>query len=85
MPSDERELLAVLKAELAFLEKGGYRNGPGARPRQTFVFEDSPTCLSFGRIKNGVGVEVGTVSRVWRSHIYIRMFAVWSKQRVYRA
>ena len=52
MPSDERELLAVLKAELAFLERGGYRNGPGARPRQKFVFEDSPTCINFGLIKN---------------------------------
>lgn len=52
MPSDERELLAVLKAELAFLEKGGYRNGPSARPRQKFVFEDSPTCLNFGRTKD---------------------------------
>jgi hypothetical protein len=52
MPNDERELLAVLKAELAFLESGGYRNGLGARPRQKFVFEDSPTCLNFGKIKN---------------------------------
>ena len=52
MSSDERELLAVLKAELAFLEKGGYRNGPGARPRQKFVFEDSPTCLNFNRTKD---------------------------------
>ena len=52
MPSDERELLAVLKAELTFLEKGGYRNGPSARPRQKFVFEDSPTCLNFERTKD---------------------------------
>jgi hypothetical protein len=52
MPSDDRELLAVLKAELTFLAKGGYRNGPGGRPRQKFVFEDSPTCLNFGRTKD---------------------------------
>jgi hypothetical protein len=33
------------------------------------------------RARGGVGVEVGTASRVWQSHIYIRMFAVWPKQK----
>jgi hypothetical protein len=52
MANDERELLAVLKAELAFLEQGGYRNAPTAQFRPQFVFEDSPTCLNFGRTKD---------------------------------
>ena len=52
MANDERELLAVLKAELAFLELGGYRNTPTAQFRPQFVFEDSPTCLNFGRTKD---------------------------------
>ena len=52
MANDERELLAVLKAELAFLELGGYRNTPTAQFRPQFVFEDSPTCLNFARTKD---------------------------------
>lgn len=52
MANDERELLAVLKAELAFLEQGGYRNAPTAQFRPQFVFEDSPPCLNFGRTKD---------------------------------
>ena len=52
MANDERELLAVLKAELAFLELGGYRNTPTAQFRPQFVFEDSPTCLNFDRTKD---------------------------------
>ena len=42
MANDEQELLAVLKAELAFLEQGGYRNAPTAQWKPRFVFEDSP-------------------------------------------
>jgi hypothetical protein len=52
MANDERKLLTVLRAELAFLEQGGYRNAPTAQFRPQFVFEDSPTCLNFGRAKN---------------------------------
>jgi hypothetical protein len=52
MPNDERSLLPVLKAELAFLEKGGYRNTPDAQWRPKFLFEDSPTCLNFHRVKD---------------------------------
>lgn len=52
MANDERELLTVLKAELAFLEQGGYRNAPTAQWKPLFVFEDSPTCLNFGRTKD---------------------------------
>ncbi len=45
--SDTRDLLQVLKAELAFLELGGYRDGPRYPWRPNFVFEDSPTCINF--------------------------------------
>lgn len=42
---DSRHLLDVLKAELAFLESGGYRRAARYPWRPNFVFEDSPTCL----------------------------------------
>src|SRR5690348_17299552 len=44
--SDGRNLVEVLRGELEFLERGGYRR-PTWRPR--FVFEDSPTCVNYGR------------------------------------
>ena len=49
MVKDDRDLLAVLQAELEFLEKGGYRHSPSARWRPRFIFEDSPTCMNHGR------------------------------------
>jgi hypothetical protein len=52
MTNDGRDLLPVLRAELAFLEEGGYRKAPRAQFRPQFVFEDSPTCLNFGRATN---------------------------------
>jgi hypothetical protein len=42
---DDRDLLELLKAELAFLERGGYHKGPYPW-RPNFVFEDSPTCIN---------------------------------------
>jgi hypothetical protein len=48
---DERKLLDVLKAELAFLEGGGYSNRPRFPWRPNFVFEDSSTCLKFRATK----------------------------------
>jgi hypothetical protein len=47
MNKDQRDILDVLKSELAFLEKGGYANWP--RPVQRFqhIFEDSPACLNY--------------------------------------
>jgi hypothetical protein len=45
---NERNLLDVLRAELAFLESGGYSSRPRFPWRPNFVFEDSPTCLNFG-------------------------------------
>jgi hypothetical protein len=52
MRNDGRELLTVLKADMTFLEQGGYRNAPTAQWRPQFVFEDSSTCLNFDRTKN---------------------------------
>jgi len=49
MAKNDRDLLAVLKAELQFLEKGGYRDSPSARWQPQFIFEGSPTCLNYLR------------------------------------
>lgn len=46
MGKDERDFLAVLKAELEFVEKGGYRNAVQNDWRPRFIFQDSPTCLN---------------------------------------
>lgn len=47
MTNEKRDLLDVLKAELEFLEKGGYRHTARAQWRPHFIFQDSPTCLNF--------------------------------------
>jgi hypothetical protein len=47
MANDERGLLEVLRAELKFIEKGGYRHTARAAWRPHFMFQDSPTCLNF--------------------------------------
>ena len=47
MSKNNRELLEVLKAELGFVEKGGYRLTARASWRPQFIFQDSPTCLNF--------------------------------------
>ena len=47
MAKDKRDLLDVLKAELAFLEKSGYRITARVPWRPQFLFQDSPTCLNF--------------------------------------
>jgi len=47
MANDERGLLEVLRAELKFIEKGGYRHSARAPWRPHFMFQDSPTCLKF--------------------------------------
>jgi hypothetical protein len=44
---DPKQVIATLKAELAFLQKGGYRRGARYPWRPNFVFEDSPTCLNY--------------------------------------
>jgi hypothetical protein len=47
MKRDERDLLDVLKFELEFVEKGGYGRSPREPWRPQFVFEDSPTCMTY--------------------------------------
>jgi hypothetical protein len=47
MAKDKRDLLDVLKVELAFLEKGGYQVTARVPWRPQFLFQDSPTCLNF--------------------------------------
>jgi hypothetical protein len=47
MAKDERDLLEVLKMELAFLEAGGYGRAPREPWRPQCVFEDSPTCMNY--------------------------------------
>ena len=46
MASDKQDLLLVLKAELEFIEKGGYQHPARAAWRPQFIFQDSPTCLN---------------------------------------
>lgn len=43
--ADKRDLVEVLKAELDFLNGGGYRK---VSWRPQFIFEDSPACLNYG-------------------------------------
>src|SRR5215467_13476871 len=51
MAHGERNLLEVLRAELKFIEKGGYRHTARAAWRPHFLFQDSPTCLNFDPTK----------------------------------
>jgi hypothetical protein len=47
MPEDERNILDVLKFELAFLEQGGYGRSVKTPWRATSMFQDSPSCINF--------------------------------------
>jgi hypothetical protein len=47
MPQDERNTLEVLKAELDFVNKGGYGRSPRDPWKAVLAFEDSPTCMNF--------------------------------------
>lgn len=47
MSAEQKELLSVLRKELRFLEKGGYRETGKVPWRPQFIFQDSPTCLNF--------------------------------------
>src|SRR5450631_3717976 len=49
MPKDNGDVLAGLKFELKFLEKGGYWK-PSSH--QEFIFQDSPACLNCGRLED---------------------------------
>lgn len=44
MPNDRQAVLNALRAELAFVESGAYRDPSHAKWRPQFIFEDSPTC-----------------------------------------
>jgi hypothetical protein len=46
MPAGTNTVLDVLKFELSFLEKGGYRRSANTPWRAPLIFEDSPTCNS---------------------------------------
>jgi len=47
MACDSRNVLELLKAELAYLENGGYRSPVQAAWRPQLMFQDSPTCINF--------------------------------------
>lgn len=48
MTRDERDMLETLRAELDYIEKGGYGRPVRAAWRPTSVFQDSLTCINFG-------------------------------------
>ncbi len=51
MPEDDRNVLEVLKAELDFIEKGGYGRSVRTPWLPTSTFQDSLSCLNFGDSK----------------------------------
>jgi len=52
MPTDERDLLDVLKLELAFLQHGGYGRSPRTPQKPQYIFEDSLTCMNYDSKEN---------------------------------
>jgi hypothetical protein len=48
MSNDDRDILEVLKAELDFIEKGGYGRSVRTPQQPTSIFQDSPSCLNLG-------------------------------------
>lgn len=48
MSTDERDKLELLKAELSFIEKGGYGRSVRTPWRPTSVFQDSLSCANYG-------------------------------------
>lgn len=46
--AENRDLLEILKAELSYIEGGGYQRRFRSEWRAQFVFEDSPTCMNYG-------------------------------------
>ena len=45
--NDDRDTLEVLKAELDFIEKGGYGRSVRTPRQPTSIFQDSLSCLNF--------------------------------------
>lgn len=54
MPPEKKDLLAILRKELAFVEIGGYRTPQQAAWRPQFIFQDSPTCLNHRNFGKGI-------------------------------
>ena len=50
MSADPRDIVAVLKAELRFLESGGYHNTPQNSWKAPSMFLDSPICANYGKL-----------------------------------
>jgi hypothetical protein len=46
MPTDDRNTIEVLKAELEFVKKGGYATSKSDPWRAKLALEDSPTCMN---------------------------------------
>ncbi len=53
MPTDDRDVLELLKSELEFLEAGGYAHSAVTHWRPSSIFHDSPTCLNFADPSRG--------------------------------
>jgi hypothetical protein len=51
MTQDDRDTLEVLKAELEFVEKGGYGRSVKTPWQATSIFQDSPSCLNLGDLE----------------------------------
>lgn len=51
MTPDDRDTLEVLKAELDFVEKGGYGRSVKTPWQATSIFQDSPSCLNLGDLE----------------------------------
>ena len=47
MAKDERDILELLRAELDFIEKGGYGRSPRTPWKATSPFRDSLTCVNY--------------------------------------
>ena len=48
MAKDDRDTLEVLKAELDFVEKGGYGRSVKTPWQPTSILQDSPSCINLG-------------------------------------
>jgi hypothetical protein len=48
MGSDDRDILELLKAELDFIEKGGYGRSVRTPQQSKSTFQDSLTCINYG-------------------------------------
>ena len=44
METNRQTVLQLLKSELEFLDKGGYKRNPRSPWRAPYIFEDSPSC-----------------------------------------